>query len=104
VKKKKSRWNFRRKKTKKISLEEKRTILTEEQTVLSKERTVLSWMRTGLAFIGAGIIIVSILPELIFQIIGWFLTVFGFLEVFESYRRLRIYRKKMDSYKKKIGS
>jgi len=63
-------------------------ILQEEQVLLSKERTVLSFMRTGLAFVGTGIVIVSVFHNFEAAIIGNILVGIGFVEVFESIRRL----------------
>jgi len=63
-------------------------ILEEEQVLLSKERTILSFMRTGLAFVATGIAIVSLLKNVEAAIIGNILIGIGFVEVFESVRRL----------------
>ena len=93
-----------RKRDPEVIFEEERTILAREQTMLSKERTVLSFMRTGLAFIGAGIIIINVfLENYQSQIIGWALVLIGFVEILESYKRLRKYQRVMDRLKKKIG-
>ena len=80
----------------------KQAILLEEQVILAKERTILSFKRTGLTFIGAGIVVISVFKEFSFQAIGYIIILIGFLEVFESFRRLRIKEKEMDKLKKKI--
>ena len=72
-------------KKKKISRIE---ILQEEQVLLSKERTILSFMRTGLAFICTGVVVISVFKNLEATIIGNILVGIGFVEVFESIRRL----------------
>ncbi len=81
--------------------EEMRTLFAEEQVLLSKERTILSFMRTGLAFIVVGLAIVNLFNNLPAQIVGWILVVIGFGEVFESFRRLYKYKKRMDEIKEK---
>jgi uncharacterized membrane protein YidH (DUF202 family) len=79
-------------------------ICEEEQLLLSKERTILSFMRTGLAFVGTGIIIAGFFREFISaQIAGYCLTFIGFIEVFESIRRLLVKQKEADKLKRKIG-
>ena len=82
---------------------EKLEILGEEQLVLSKERTILSFMRTGLAFLAAGIVIISVLKETLMQIAGFGLVAIGFLEVFESFRRLRSKQKEMEKLKRRLS-
>jgi uncharacterized membrane protein YidH (DUF202 family) len=87
-----------------LTPEQERTLFLKEQTVLAKERTILSFMRTGLGFITAGFAIVaatavlrdffSINPVASF-IIGWAIVGVGFLEIIESFRRLRKYKGKM---------
>ena len=74
-----------------------------EQTILAKERTVLSFMRTGLASIGAGIVIINIFSTASAWIIGWAFIFSGIVEIFESYRRLRQYKKKMDTINRELG-
>jgi len=87
-----------------VSFEEERTILAEEQTILSKERTILSFMRTGLAFIGTGLVIINIFPSSTpTQIIGWLLVLIGFAEIAESYRRLKVYKRKMERVRQELG-
>lgn len=89
-------------KTQKKLLEEQ-IILSRERTVLSKERTILSFIQTGLAFIGVGIVIVNMINNYPAQVIGWALILIGFVEVLESFKRLRKYMKLMDSLKSKMG-
>ena len=69
-------------------------ILQEKQLVLSKERTILSFMRTGLAFVVAGVAGFFQGFETA-QIIGYILIGIGFVEVFESIRRLIEKRKEL---------
>jgi uncharacterized membrane protein YidH (DUF202 family) len=72
-------------------------ILEEEQVLLSKERTVLSFMRTGLAFITAGVAIVGFFQTLqLAQMVGYILVGIGFVEVFESIRRLVEKQRELD--------
>ena len=85
-----------RRKRKPLDYKREKILLMREQTILAKERTVLSFMRTGLASIGAGIVIMNIFPTASAQIIGWAFILSGIVEIFESYRRLRGYQKKMD--------
>ena len=85
-----------------VDFEEQRTLLAEEQTLLAKERTILSFMQTGLAFIGAGIVVANVIQDIYFKGLGWILIIIGFLELFESYRRLHLYQKKMDSLKQSL--
>ena len=64
-------------------------IFQEEQLVLSKQRTILSFMRTGLAFVTAGIVLAGFFQDFeSAQIVGYILVGIGFVEVFESIRRL----------------
>ncbi len=96
----------------KITAEEERTLFLKEQTVLAKERTILSFMRTGLGFITAGFAIIaatailetfmSVHPMLSFTI-GSSIVIVGFLEIAESFRRLRMYRNKMREINKELG-
>ncbi len=73
----------------------------EQQVLLSKERTILSFMRTGLAFITAGIAIAAFFREFVpAQIVGFSLTFIGFIEVFESIRRLLIKQKESERLRK----
>jgi len=81
---------------------EKIEILQEKQVVLSKERTILSFMQTGLAFVGVGVVIISVLKEILTQIIGYGLLLIGLAEVFESFRRLREKQKEMEKIKRKL--
>jgi len=96
----------------KLNPEEERTLFLKEQTILAKERTILSFMRTGLGFITAGFAIVaatailenffSIHPMVSF-IIGWGIVIVGFLEIIESFRRLRRYKEKMKKITVELG-
>jgi len=96
----------------KMSLEQERTLFVKEQTILAKERTILSFMRTGLGFITAGfaIIAATAILETVFKInpltsfiIGWGIVIVGFLEIIESFRRLKGYRKKMREVTQELG-
>ena len=79
-------------------------IYEEEQLLLSKERTILSFMRTGLTFVTAGIVIASFFREIASaQLVGYVLTVIGFVEVAESIRRLLIKQKEAEKLKRKLG-
>lgn len=80
----------------------KELALSEERTILSKERTILAFMRTGLTFITVGLVIISFLNEVMFTITGSVLVIIGFVEVFESLRRLYLKRKEMEGIKKKV--
>lgn len=76
-------------------------IYQEQQVLLSKERTILSFMRTGLAFITAGIVIAGFFETFISaQIVGYSLTFIGFVEVFESIRRLLLKQKEAERLKR----
>ena len=87
-----------------VGLREEQMLLVKEQVVLSKERTVLSFMRTGLAAIGAGIVLINVFSESYTTwVVGWALILIGLVEVGESYRRLRYYRKRMNRIKKRLG-
>ena len=88
---------------KKINYRKEKILLMREQTILSKERTILSFMRTGLASIGAGIVIINIFSSPSSFVIGWALVLTGIVEIFESYRRLRRYQKKMDTISGELG-
>ena len=80
------------------------TLLSKERTILSKERTILSFIQTGLAFIAVGVAIINVFAQNIESvIIGTALVFLGFIEIVESYRRLKKYRNKMDGIKKKLG-
>ncbi len=59
-------------------------------------------MRTGLAFVAAGIVVVSVLPHLVSQIVGYALLIIGFGEVFESFRRLKKKQEEVRRLKKKL--
>ena len=75
-------------------------IMEEEQLILSKQRTILSFMRTGLAFVVAGIAAAGFFQELeIAQIVGYILIGIGFIEVFESIRRLVVKQKELKKLK-----
>jgi len=95
-----------------MTLEEERTLFVKEQTVLAKERTILSFMRTGLGFITAGfaIIAATAILEVFFKmspmtsfVIGWGIVIVGFIEIIESFRRLRVYREKMREITEELG-
>ena len=75
-------------------------ILQEEQLVLSKQRTILSFMRTGLAFVVAGIAAAGFFQGFeTAQIVGYILIGIGFIEVFESIRRLILNHKELKKLK-----
>jgi uncharacterized membrane protein YidH (DUF202 family) len=76
----------------------------EEQVLLSKERTILAFMQTGLAFVATGTAIVNIFKDIPAHIIGYILIGIGFVEVFESMRRLIIKQREMEKLKKKLKS
>jgi uncharacterized membrane protein YidH (DUF202 family) len=79
-------------------------IYEEQQLILSKERTILSFMRTGLAFVTAGIVIAGFFGDLkAAQVIGYVLVGIGFIEVFESIRRLISKQKELDELRRKCG-
>ena len=64
-------------------------IMEQEELLLSKERTVLSFMRTGLGFVTAGAAIFGFFQNIVLaRMIGYILVGVGFVEVFESMRRL----------------
>ena len=92
-----------RRKPRKLDYKKEKILLMREQTILAKERTVLSFMRTGLASIGAGIVIINIFSTTSAWIIGWAFIFSGIVEIFESYRRLRQYKRKMDAINKELG-
>ncbi len=76
-------------------------IYQEQQVLLAKQRTILSFMRTGLAFITAGIAITAFFQTFIpAQIVGYSLTLIGFVEVFESIRRFLVKQKELDELKR----
>lgn len=77
-------------------------ILQEEQVLLSKERTVLSFMRTGLAFIGTGVVVISVFKNLEATVIGNILVGIGFVEVFESIRRLVEKQRELDELRSNL--
>ena len=80
-------------------------ILQEQQVLLSKQRTILSFMRTGLAFVTAGIVVAGFFQNFQpAQIIGYTLVGIGFVEVFESIRRLIEKQKEMDKLKDHLKS
>jgi len=73
----------------------------EEQVILSKQRTILSFMRTGLAFVTAGIVIAGFFQNYQpAQIVGYILVGIGFIEVFESIRRLIAKQREMEKLKR----
>lgn len=79
----------------------KMEMLQEEQILLSKQQTILSFMRTGLAFVTAGIVVAGFFQTLeSAQIVGYILVGIGFVEVFESIRRLMEKQKEMKKLKK----
>lgn len=79
-------------------------LLMREQTILSKERTILSFMRTGLASIGAGVVLINIFSSNTSSlVIGWAFILSGTVEIMESYRRLRLYQKKMKRLSGELG-
>lgn len=99
-------------KKRKISMEEERTLFAKEQTLLSKERTILSFMRTGLTLITVGFAMIAAsqilgsyfnLHPMSTLIIGWSVIFIGLLEIMESYRRLRTYKKKMKEISEELG-
>jgi uncharacterized membrane protein YidH (DUF202 family) len=92
------------KRKKKLDYRKEKLLLLREQTILAKERTILSFMRTGLASIGAGIVIINLFSSNTASVIvGWAFMLTGIVEIFESYRRLREYQKKMDKIKRELG-
>jgi len=95
----KRRWEKRR-----LSQTENRTFLAMEQTLLSKERTILSFIQTGLAFIGVGIVVINVFsgsPLSVF--VGSVLMLIGFVEIVESYRRMRHYQQRMREIRRTLG-
>jgi uncharacterized membrane protein YidH (DUF202 family) len=99
-------------KRKKMSLEEERTLFVKEQTILAKERTILSFMRTGLTSITVGFTLVALGPILsqsfsmnpnVSFIVGAGIVIVGFIELIESFRRLKGYKRKMLEIKEKLG-
>lgn len=85
--------------------EEKQVLLSKERTILSKERTILSFMQTGLAFVTVGIAIFGVFGtfELV-RIVSYILIGIGFVEVFESVRRLLVKQKELNELRKSAGS
>ena len=78
-------------------------IFQKEQVLLSKQRTILSFMRTGLAFVTAGIVVAGFFQTFQpAQIVGYILVGIGFIEVFESIRRLMVKQKELRRLKKAI--
>jgi uncharacterized membrane protein YidH (DUF202 family) len=89
---------------KKLNYRKEKILLLREQTILAKERTVLSFIRTGLASIGAGIIIINIFSSDSSSLaIGWAFILTGVVEIFESYRRLRVYKSEMKKINVQLG-
>ena len=76
-------------------------LIQKQQVLLSKERTILSFMRTALTFIGVGLVIVNVLQEPVFQVVGYFIIVVGGIEIIESIRRLRNKQKLVEKITKK---
>lgn len=96
--------NMLKKRKRNIGLKEEQTLFIKEQVILSKERTILSFIRTALAAIGAGIILINVFPNIeSMWIIGIALILIGIVELFESYRRMKHYRKEMIKIKKRLG-
>lgn len=81
--------------------ESKMLLLAEEQVVLSKERTILQFMSTAITLIGLGLVVVNVLKELLFQVIGFGLIFIGFIELLESLRKLRVKQQLISQIKKK---
>ena len=80
----------------------KTEIMHEEELLLSKERTILSFMRTGLGFVTAGAAIFGFFQNLVLaKAIGYILVGVGFVEVFESMRRLLEKQRELEKLKKK---
>lgn len=80
----------------------KTEIYEEEQLLLSKERTILSFMRTGLGFVTAGVVIAGFFREIeAAQVIGYTLVGIGFIEVFESIRRLLVKQRELEDLKRR---
>ncbi|MFH0929372.1 MAG: DUF202 domain-containing protein [Candidatus Aenigmatarchaeota archaeon] len=76
-------------------------LMQEEQVVLAKQRTILSFMRTGLTFIVAGIAVAGFFQNFeLAQIVGYILIGIGFIEVFESIRRLTVKQKELKRLRK----
>ena len=93
-----------KKHSKKLGSKEEQTLFLKEQVLLSKERTILSFMRTALAAIGAGVVLINVFPgNQSIWIVGIALILIGAVELFESYRRMKYYRKQMENIKKKLG-
>lgn len=78
-------------------------IYEEQQLILSKERTILSFMRTGLTFVTAGIVVASFFSQTTAHVVGYILVGIGFIEVFESIRRLIVKTKELNELKRKCG-
>jgi uncharacterized membrane protein YidH (DUF202 family) len=78
-------------------------IYEEQQLILSKERTILSFMRTGLTFVTAGIVVASFFSQTTAHAVGYILVGIGFIEVFESIRRLIVKAKELNELKRKCG-
>ena len=81
--------------------EKNQLLLSEERTLLSKERTILSFMQVGLAFVTAGIVVANFFSQQSAQAVGYILVGIGFIEVFESIRRLIVKQKEMNELSKK---
>ncbi|MBM3303640.1 MAG: DUF202 domain-containing protein [Candidatus Aenigmarchaeota archaeon] len=91
-------------KKRRLSQTENRTFLAMEQTLLSKERTILSFIQTGLAFIGVGIVVINVFSgSPLSVLVGSVLMLIGFVEIVESYRRMRHYQKRMREIRKTLG-
>jgi len=85
-------------------MDPKLELFQEAQVLLSKERTVLSFMRTGLAFIATGIVIAEFFKDTAAYVVGYILVGIGFVEFFESVRRLLMKQKEMRELKKTLDS
>jgi uncharacterized membrane protein YidH (DUF202 family) len=78
----------------------KEDAIREEELLLSKERTILSFMRTGLGFVTAGAAIYGFFQNLpLAMAIGYILVGVGFVEVFESMRRLVSKQRELEKLK-----
>jgi uncharacterized membrane protein YidH (DUF202 family) len=90
--------------TKLEEYEKKQLYLSEERTLLSKERTILSFMQVGLAFVTVGIVIANyFISQTSAQVVGYTLVGIGFIEVFESIRRLLVKQREMNKLRKDCG-
>ena len=90
-------------KRKKRKKESKALLIAEEEVLLSKERTALSFMRTALTVIGVGIVVVNVLKDVVFQVLGFGLVAIGAIELVESFRRLNKKRGVISRIEKQTG-